>query len=287
MAQRGGKQRSVRRPPMPMHKEAGRKELVNCLSWLLDFLNQNIRSLPTGLFLKLNHECLEFLYKDQARVEIKDICKDTELDRKAAERIQALMKLHLDTILDMSRWSIKQGKPYFCDTVEASYEMVVEGDRLSLKPQKKLMPYETPADLDWEYRERNLNVEVTATEEYINDKFQDIDTDNYVFFSKCFDADVENNIILTLVPLLERFPLDCIRVCPYCDKYYKSTRKKRSPLCSPCLKRMHTYKWRKDNREAWNEYQRNLAKGVKDETPAQIRERQLKAKKKRRKKNEK
>ena len=286
MAQMGKKQKLVRKPPMPMHKETGRRQLLDRLNWLLDFINQNIPSLRTGLFLNLMHDCLEFLYKDQARVEIKDICKDTELDRKALKDIQALMKLHLDTILDMSRLSIKVDTPQVCNTVEASYEVVVEGDRLSFKPQKKLMPYDTTVDLTWEYRERNFNVDVTASEEYIKSTFQGKDTENHVFFSKCYDADVYSNVILTLVPLLERFPLDCIRVCPYCDKYYKSTRKKRSPLCSPCLKRMHTYKWRKNNREAWNEYQRNLAKGVKDETPVQIRERRLKAKKKRSKKNE-
>lgn len=96
---------------------------------------------------------------------------------------------------------------------------------------------------------------------------------NNACFNSCYDPDIPTTVALSLVDLLKHFQLDCIKQCPVCHKYFSSTERKKSELCTLCLKKASTYKWREQNREVYNEYQRNIARGIKKESPTEIRKR--------------
>ncbi len=85
----------------------------------------------------------------------------------------------------------------------------------------------------------------------------------YAFFSKFFDSDVYTTVVLSLVPLLERFSLEAIGECPECEKFFKTTRRKETRLCQRCQRKKTTYRWREEHREVYNAYQRELHRGRK------------------------
>ncbi len=279
MIQKRRRPTTVRRPPMPMHAEPGKRELYSQLGWLLDLLNTDISALPTGGFLNLLSEILLFLYKDEVRPpeNMKRLCVDTDLNRKAVERIQELMKNWMDMALRENQRSLGDGgNAYKVEGIVMTQVILVKSNRVSLRSPKRLVPYDVGINLRnfmGQYKPLQLESGKEANQDYIDEHFSDVKRENYAFFSTCHDPDITTTIQYTLVQLLTHFHLDCIRKCPECQKYYKSTKKKESPLCTRCLNRANTYKWRNKNRETYNEYQRNLFKGINDERPTEIRNR--------------
>jgi hypothetical protein len=275
MTTRRRKQKKPRRAPMPMHEEPGKRYWLNQLKWLLKFLNEDISNLPTGDFLKILWEFLNFFCK--AEVEqperLKELCIDSDPNRDALKQVQVLIEEFFDRIDEIRDLSFREGIPLDISgyTLEVKYSIEVDGDKLSLRPERKLFAVWGTLDL------RTFKVKPPAPlDQQFDDEYlvqRGIDSSKALKFKGFVLPDFKTTIFFTLATLFERFPLDCIRRCPECRKYFTSTKRKESPLCAPCLKRENTYKWRRENPDVYNEYQRNLQKGVNDERPVEIRER--------------
>ncbi|NIO20520.1 MAG: hypothetical protein GTN76_07220 [Candidatus Aenigmarchaeota archaeon] len=256
---------------LPMFEEPGKRHYQKRLKWLLSFLNEDLPNLPPGGFLKIMNEVLLFFYEGRYKpdAEFGTVCIDTLLERKSLKKLQNRVKDCLKDILEGGETCTRDPRPHLIEEeLQAKYVVIVEGNRVSIRSKKELTSYRESwfsfdPDTFWPpvFRRRSLADAPIVDEDDIVKKFgKQYDDKNWVFFSAFYDPDVKSSILLTLIPLLEKFPLDCIRQCPDCDKYFTSTRRKESELCRRCLTKRNTYKWREDNREKYNKYQSKLQK---------------------------
>jgi hypothetical protein len=270
-----------RRSPMPFLPGPGKREIQRRLNWLINFLNVDIQVLSTGEFVKLLEEVLVFFYEDQIHRPLRRvICSDSDLNRQAVVMIQNWARSQLDEILRMTSPFDRDEEIRFFDTASIEADILIKGDKVNLVYRKKLRPYEVFVNLNPRpiYKENPADWQTPVDKDHVYQQFASLSDEEWeihAFFSNCYDSDVRSSVLLSLVPLLENFPLECIRRCSGCGRYFTSTRKKKSPLCHFCYKRGRMPSWlrRPENREAWNEYNRNRRKGVEDEKPTQIRER--------------
>jgi len=267
-------------------KDPGRRHDVNQLKWLLDFLRTDVMELPGSEFRELHYQMLDFLYGRQIenKKELRDVATDDEFNRKALMQIRGLCNSFLGQILSESEQSQKDGKLTSNNLGEVLYDYRVNRDRVTLVPRQRTHPYGVPANLTGTYRYIPLNAGKQADEPYLRRYFLNnprIESSNYAFFSRFYDPDIESTALLSLIPLLEKFSLKSISKCDICHAFFKRTNRKQWDLCRPCLTKIKIYHWRSqpENRLAYNEYQSNRAKGLKDETPTQIRDRHRREKK--------
>ena len=270
----------TRKSPMPFLPGPGKREMQRKLNWLIGFLNADTQVLNPGEFVKLLDEVFVFFYGDQLGAGLRKIlCSDTDLNRQAVLHIQGWTEWYLRGIVTTENTFFRDGKIRCTgDYARVIGDVVIRGNQVKLVYRKSLRPYDANVRFDFGYEERREDWQKTIDQEYVDQEFANLPDDKkekHAFFSNFCDSDIPSSVLLSLVPLLENFPLECIRRCPKCGKYFTSTRKKKSALCRYCLKRESMHHWlrKKENRDAWNEYNRNLRKGIVDEKPTQIRER--------------
>lgn len=215
--------RTKGKPPIPMFKGPKKTYYLEKLNWILDFANLDIGSLPPGGFFKILYEFLEFFHgHEPGRWLFRELCQDTERNRKALREVQTRIKAFLTNWLDpklmLPRWVL-------ATPVRAKYQVFFEENRISLRPSRRL-------DIS---REENFEID----EEWVTRGVTrpDFDFSEGLMFSRFFIEDIESSILIVLVPLLEKFPLSYIGICPDCEKFFRIKRKKKSPLCPACLKR--------------------------------------------------
>jgi hypothetical protein len=278
-----GKKRRIRGT---QRKEPGRRYYVNLLKWLLGFMKTDVTKLPTLEYRKLYLETLHFLYGSQVehKQDLSDVATDDEFNRKALMQIQGLCSSSLDQILSESHKAQKDGEVNSNNLGGVLFDYRVKRDRVTLVPRQRTFPYDIAPSMTGKYRYIPLKAGRKADDTYLGRFFLNnprIHSSKYAFFSRHYDPDIEPTVLLSLIPLLEKFSLNSLAKCGKCDAFFKRTKRKKSNLCRACLTRGTTYKWRADNPEVWKEYQRNRAKGLKGETPSQIRDRQRREKKRR------
>ena len=231
---------------LPVQEDPGKRYYQNRLTWLLKFLNTDIKDLPVGGFLKIFHEFMEFLYLDA--VENADVfreyCVDTAIDRDRLSRAQGYTKMFVKMIFGE-----------------------LDEKLMELFPKKLSVSYEICPD---EFRSVSVRrVLILQDHDLYHDKIvwmtpAEIESIDFGEFSKFKDKKIRDNIRYSVSMLLMKFKAGSIGVCPDCGMFYKKTARKKSPLCSRCLKHSTTNQWRDDNREVYNAYQRNLQKGIKE-----------------------
>lgn len=265
-----------------MHESLGKMEYRRQLKWVLDFLNLNILNLPAGGFLNLLHGFLDFFYqRDIGDADIRMLLFDSDRNRESLAEVQNFIKAFVDNTLRLSLLSLEKGEefPVSGYSLDVSYTVDVDGSRVLLHPQSMMRAALGRINLAT-FVPMNARLHYDFDDDYFSKK--GIDKVKALVFSGFVLVDYKSAILLKLVPLLGMFRLDRIMKCPECQQYFIATEKKKSPLCPRCVKKESTYKWRdkKENREALNEYSRNLQKGVADEGPAKIRDRKREEKEK-------
>jgi hypothetical protein len=274
------KKRRVRR----RHRiDSGKRAHGKIINWLLEFMRTDVRRLKRSEFRKLHYQVLKFLYGGQMedKEELRYVATDTELNRQALIKIQEILYSSLDAILDQSRRSSEDGETRSNNLDEVLYDYRVKRDTVTLVPRRRTHPH-VPANLTGTYKHTPLRTGRLVDEDYLRTHFWNntsIDASRYAFFSRHYDPDIDSTVLLSLITLLEKFSLKSISKCDLCHAFFKRTAKKEWDLCRPCVTRITTDRWRTDNREVYNEYQLNLAKGLKGETPTQIRDRLMGEKK--------
>jgi hypothetical protein len=240
------RQKTRRLPPIPMIEEPGKRYHLQRLNWLLGFLNADIAAMPTGDFLKLFHEFLLFFY-DEA-IDDKEIfrkwCVDTDVDRCQVRRAQdisqglvSLLKIHAQEKMPTA--------------LSIDFVVCVEDeDKLVLKRDNKLQVYEDPAE----------RFELSAGT-LLKTNYPSPESEGE--FSHFGDPRFRDTVRYGVLTLLTKFPLSVIQHCPNCEKFYKSSRRKESPLCRTCLTRKGVNEWRNKNRDIYNRYQASLREGKK------------------------
>ena len=280
MSRRTNKEGPGPKTRIAFHEAPGKREIQSRLKWLIYFVNSDIQVLSLGEFLKLLDEVLSFFYGDQLDARLRRILpSDTDRNRRAVSQIQSRTEGYLRDIVSTENTIFRDGENRCTgDYALVTGDVVIKGNQVKLVYRKNLRPYYEGVRLDFGYDIRPEQWEKTIDQEYVDKELAGIPDDEkekHSFFSNCYDSDVQSSVLLSLVPLLENFPLECIRRCSGCGKYFTSTRKKKSPLCHFCYKRRSMPNWlrKPENRKSFNEYIRNRRKGVGDETPTQIRER--------------
>ena len=258
---------------------SGKRYEASRLKWLTEFLTADVSKLSRSEFRKLHFQVLDFLYGNvEEKKDLRGVATDTDLNRRALIQIQAVYYSSLGDILDQSHRSFGDRVVRTNHLGEVLYDYRVKLDNVSLVPRRRTHPYDVPANLSGHYKYIPLRAGRDADENYLHRYFlgnAKVDDSKYAFFSRHYDPDIETTILLSLISLLENHSLNSIGKCDLCKAFFTRTKRKVWDLCRPCLAKMKTYDWRSqaDNHEAYNEYQRNRAKGLKDETPTQIRDR--------------
>lgn len=257
---------------------------MNLLKWLLGFMKTDVMKLPAPEFRKLHLETLYFLYGNQVEREkdLRDVATDDEFNRQALIQIQGLCYASLDQILSESHQSAEDREVRSNHLGELRYDYRVKLDKVTLVPRQRTFPYDIHPSMTGKYRHIPLKAGRQADDDYLQryllSKPKSLE---YAFFSRHYDPDIETTVLLSVIPLLEKFSLNSIMQCDLCHAYFKRTKRKKWDLCRACLTKFTTYRWRADNPEVYKEYQRNRAKGLKGETPTQIRDRLMREKKRR------
>jgi hypothetical protein len=263
-------------------KGSGKRHEASRLKWLTEFLTTDVSRLSRWEFRKLHFQVLDFLYGNvEDRKDLRDVATDTDLNRRALIQIQGVCYSSLGDILDQSHRSLGDRAVRTNHLGEVLYDYRVKLDNVSLVPRRRTHPYHVPANLSGHYQYTPLKAGRQADEDYLQRYFLGKpNASDYAYFSRHYDPDIESTVLLSLIPLLENFSLNSIGRCTKCKAYFKKTKRKKSDLCRPCHTKKKIYDWRAKpvNHEAYNIYQRNLAKGLKDETPTQIRDRRRKEK---------
>jgi len=274
-----GQSRKRRSGKKLTQREPGKSFYNERLNWLCGFTRARIPRLTRPRFEELLFKALDFLYGEQVedKKEISNVCVDTPMNRDALEGIRSLFSFWLGNILDESGLSLVNATAYASPIGQTAYKLRIKEAEVELLPERRAHPYTIMklGSLGTD-RYEPLDAGIEPDQKYLERYFLDnpgVEDTNYAFFSHFYDPGIETTVLLTLVPLLQKFPLEHIKPCPQCGHCFRATKKKELDLCRPCIKKRHIYKWRKENPEAYNEYMRNLRKGVKDETPNQIRDR--------------
>lgn len=277
MPRKKGKAKSTKRTATPMFEGPGKRYYVSRLKWLIGFLNTDILNLPPGGFLNIFYDFLDFFYRPYVEETVlREICSDTDHDRRQLNEAQEFVESCLSTLLDKISWTEyyelfpeeKKGAKYeaFRDDVETTkvwlendyqvpmaYHLV--GERIRLAPEIKLYLYDNLQEDD-----------IKEVHSFKTDRQMFVELGPGISlgkFSKFFDPNMHDTLRFGLFNLLEKFPLSSVKRCPGCNKYFLATTKKRSPFCARCIKKENVYTWREKNRPIYNTYQRNLQKGVK------------------------
>ena len=241
------KQKSRRLSPIPMVEQPGKRYHLQRLNWLLGFLNADISTMPTGDFLKLFHEFLVFFYQDAVDDEsnFRRWCVDTDIDRS---QIRLAQLISTELVLRLKNRKAREG---LAVSFEVQYVAHVDNEeKITLKRDQGIGTYPEVQE-GLEYSDR-----ASARDDLPSHEAQG----QFSHFGVPRFGDTVRYGVLTL---LSKFPLSSIQHCPNCEKFYKSSRRKESPLCRTCLTRKGVYQWRDKNRTVYNTYQRNYQKGVK------------------------
>ena len=235
------KQKSRRLPPIPMVEQPGKRYHLQRLNWLLGFLNADIATVSTGDFLKLFHEFLVFFYHDAVNDEetFRKWCVDTDVDRCQVRRAQDISQ----GLVSLLKIHATEGIP-----TALSIDFVVcieDGDKLVLKRDNTLKVYEDPAE------RFQLSAGTLLETDYPSPESEGE-------FSHFGDPRFRETVRYGVLTLLTKFPLSTIQHCPNCKMFYKSSPRKKSPLCRTCLTRKGVYEWRNNNRDIYNRYQASL-----------------------------
>ncbi len=241
------KKKGTKRPPIPMFQEPKKTFYLEQLNWILDFANLDIGSLPPGGFFKILYEYLVFFHSHDFRAiaVLKNLCQDTERNREALGEVQARIKALLTRCLKgMEGLERKpEGFELLLGAIEAKYSVRLKANRISLRPYTRLHPMQEALARD-EIVYGPLRIVSRSKDDLEIDEAwiagAGFDPEKGLRFSWFFIEDIQSSILTILVPLLERFPLDYIAVCPECHKFFRIKRKKKSPLCPVCLKRQRS-----------------------------------------------
>jgi hypothetical protein len=265
MARKKGRSPKAGRVPIPIFEEPGKRYYFNRLNWILEFLNADIQSLTPGEFLKLFYDFLSIIYEGYDRETLAKLCKDTLKDRTALQLIQEEMREYFEKLTGFN--PSKESIPF-----SVAFDVNLEKDRLTMKPSPVgiLLKKDWPDDDDGEREPDCFTPEWHARQLLktilYREPHEEMETYGMKFFGRFtefYDERIDNRCRFTLVSILQKIPLSFVGRCPDCSKYFKKTSKKKTDLCPRCLRKRTTYKWRVDNREEYNTYQRNLQKGVK------------------------
>jgi hypothetical protein len=268
MVQEESKSVTVRRKRFRVNKPLTKRYHLRRLNWLLDFLNSDISDLPKGKFTKALYQALDFLYGDQVqdKTEIKNLSVDTDLNREGLAQIHDELESNLRAIRDESRITRGDNTQWVSAAGTVTYNLQVAGNEITLVPNGTAKRYDARADLSFSGAHVRLDSGMTVDWGYIKNKiesdpkhkFNGEDVVGQAFFTHFYDDDLERTALLSLVPILQTIPVQTIKQCKDCGKYYLATRKKRDPRCRKCLQRHHTNNWRSKNRKKYNAYQREL-----------------------------
>jgi hypothetical protein len=235
--------RTKGKPPIPMFKGPKKTYYLEKLNWILDFANLDIEDLPPGGFFKILYEYLVFFHShDYPTIGIlKNLCQDTERNRKALREAQTRIKMLLTSCHKHGESeTVWAGFKTLFGTIEAKYFVIFQANTISLRPWTRLHPLKEAIARD-EIHYGPLRI-VSRSKEHleIDEAWMagaGFDPEKGLRFSWFFIEDIESSILIVLVPLLEKFPLSYIGICPDCEKFFRIKRKKQSPLCPVCLKR--------------------------------------------------
>jgi hypothetical protein len=243
-----------KRTPNRKSRPLTKKYYLGRLNWVLDFLNTDISGLPRAKFTKVLYEALDFLYGDQVKdkTEIENVSVDSDLNRKALTQIHDELESNLWTIQEQSRIPRANNTPLVSAAGTVTYKLQVVGNRISLVPHGTAIRYDRRADLSLSGPYVRLDAGKAVDKVYLDDKFKGKNVDHHAFFTHFYDEDLERTVLLSLVPLLQTIPVQTIKQCKDCEKYYLATKKKKDQRCRKCLQRAHTYAWRKKHRPKYN-----------------------------------
>jgi len=203
--------------------------------------------MPTGDFLKLFHEFLVFFYQDAVEDEsdFRRWCVDTDIDRS---QIRLAQLISTELVLRLKSRKAREG---LAVSFKVEYVAHVDNEeKIILKRDQGIGPYPEVQE-GLEYSDRASAREDLPSLE-VRGQFNRFNVPRF--------SDTVRYGVLTL---LTKFPLSSIQHCPSCEKFYKSSRRKESPLCRTCLTRKGVNEWRDKNREIYNRYQANLREGKK------------------------
>jgi hypothetical protein len=229
-----------------MIEEPGKRYHLQRLNWLLGFLNADIRAMSAGDFLKLFHGFLVFFYDEAVddKETFRKWCVDTDVDRCQVRRAR-----------DISQGLVSLVKIHAREKIETALSIdfvvcVEDEDKLVLKRDNTLVVNEDPAE-----RFKLSDGKLLETD------YPSLESEGE--FSHFTDPRFRDTVRYGVLTLLTKFPLSAIQHCPNCEKFYKSSRRKKSPLCKTCLTRKGVNEWRNENRDVYNRYQASLRKGEK------------------------
>ena len=252
----------MQRRKLPTTEKLGKKHYRRRMNWLLDFANAEIFALPKGKFIALLYEALDFLYGDQVqdKSEVKNICVDTPLNRKGLQRIRDEVISNILELLDQYHKTRQSHTPIVSAAGTVTYNLQVARGTISLVPYGKAMRYDRRANFSLKDEYQRLDTGKHANDQLLKKLYRRINSEHHVFFTHFYDEDLERTILLKLVPLLEKIPVETIKQCPKCRRFYLATRRKTDDRCRKCLQKAHTYNWRSKHPEKYNAGQRERRK---------------------------
>ncbi|MFX1238436.1 MAG: hypothetical protein ACFE8P_12050, partial [Promethearchaeota archaeon] len=267
------KKNTKRISPTPFYAGPGKRYYINQLNFLLNFLNADIEKLPPGDFSNLFYQALLFLYENHVNEGVlRRIFTDTDEDRRQLSYVQEILKYKVNALKELEIiYNEDEGLKTLEIEKSGLYSYCLKDGIIIYKPYISLYIFE---DIQPDNGEELYIRSVIEHPKQLRDKRFQFDEDGIDTpepptdlipgkFSMFLDDNIYETVKFSCYSLFEKIPVSAINLCPYCYKYFKSTSKKQSPLCARCLKKENTYKWREQNKLEYNEYQRNLQKGVK------------------------